>query len=188
MMNVYVFSPAANVALSRQSRVFFWNVADHRNRFTGLLLYFPFAGATGHEPGDSPMKKLLFAGAMLASCAAIQSASAADLALNAPPPPVVVVDEWTGGYIGLNRGGSWGRSATTYYDPDPAFVPFTTSQHMDGVLGGAQIGYNVKFNKNLVAGLEADFQGTGQRGSALFANNRDIRRGSRSRQSPRREP
>ena len=51
------------------------------------------------------MKKLLIAGAMLA--AAIQSASAADLALKAPPPPLVV-DEWTGPYIGLNLGGSWG--------------------------------------------------------------------------------
>jgi len=52
--------------------------------------------------GDGPMKKLLFAGAMLASCAAIQSARAADLALKAPPPPLVV-DEWTGWYIGLKR-------------------------------------------------------------------------------------
>jgi len=113
------------------------------------------------------MKKLLIAGAMLASFAAIQSASAADMALKAPPPPPVV-DEWTGWYIGLNLGGSWGRSATSYSDPDPAFVPFTTSQHMDGVLGGAQIGYNMQFNKTWLAGLEADFQGTGQRGSATF--------------------
>jgi outer membrane immunogenic protein len=111
------------------------------------------------------MKKFLMAGAMLA--AAIQSASAADLALKAPPPPVVV-DEWTGPYVGLNLGGSWGRSRTSYNDPDPAFVPFTTSQNMNGVLGGAQIGYNVQFNKIWLAGIEADFQGTGQRGSATF--------------------
>jgi outer membrane immunogenic protein len=113
------------------------------------------------------MKKFLIAGAMLASCAAIQSANAADLALKAPPPPVVV-DEWTGWYVGLNLGGSWGRSRTSYNDPDPAFVPFTTSQNMDGVLGGAQIGYNWQFNRSWLLGLEADFQGTGQRGSATF--------------------
>ncbi len=41
------------------------------------------------------MKKLLIAGAMLASCTAIQSASAADMALKAVPPPPVV-DVWTG--------------------------------------------------------------------------------------------
>ncbi len=113
------------------------------------------------------MNKLLLAATALIGFAAINAASAADLALKAPPPPLVV-DEWTGPYIGLNLGGSWGRSRTSYNDPDPAFVPFSTSQHMDGVLGGAQIGYNVQFNKTWLAGLEADFQGTGQRGTATF--------------------
>jgi outer membrane immunogenic protein len=60
------------------------------------------------------------------------------------------------------------RFSTLDYQPSVSFVLFSTSQHMDGVLGGAQIGYNVQFNKNMVAGLEADFQGTGQRGSATF--------------------
>lgn len=113
------------------------------------------------------MNKLLLAATALIGIAAINAAGAADLALKAPPPPLVV-DEWTGPYIGLNLGGSWGRSRTSYTDPDPAFVPFSTSQHMDGVLGGAQVGYNVQFNRTWLAGLEADFQGTGQRGSASF--------------------
>jgi outer membrane immunogenic protein len=113
------------------------------------------------------MNKLLLAATALIGFAAIDAASAADLALKAPPPPLVV-DEWTGPYIGLNLGGSWGRSRTSYNDPDPAFVPFSTSQHMDGVLGGAQIGYNVQFNRTWLDGLEADFQGTGQRGSATI--------------------
>jgi outer membrane immunogenic protein len=113
------------------------------------------------------MNKLFLAATALVGFAAISAASAADLALKAPPPPLVV-DEWTGWYIGLNLGGSWGRSRTSYNDPDPAFVPFTTSQNMDGVLGGAQIGYNMQFNRTWLAGLEADFQGTGQRGSGNF--------------------
>jgi outer membrane immunogenic protein len=113
------------------------------------------------------MNKLLLAATALISFAAINAASAADLALKAPPPPVVV-DEWTGWYVGLNLGGSWGRSRTSYTDPDPAFVPFATSQQMDGVLGGAQIGYNLQVARNWLLGLEADFQGTGQRGSATF--------------------
>ena len=113
------------------------------------------------------MKKFLCAGAMLASFAAVQSASAADLALKAPPPPPIV-DEWTGWYAGLNLGGSWGRSSTYYTGTGFGFVPFTSSQSMDGVLGGAQIGYNWQFNKSWVVGVEADFQGTGQRGSATF--------------------
>ena len=111
------------------------------------------------------MKKLLIAGAVLASCAAIQSASAADMALKAVPPPPVV-DEWTGWYVGLNLGGSFGRSSTTY--TGPGFAPFTTSRSLDGVLGGGQIGYNWQFNRNWLIGLEADIQGTGQKGTAAL--------------------
>jgi hypothetical protein len=122
-----------------QSGVFSRNVAEVSQelgrRFARIQL--PVVGVTGHEPGDSPMRKLLFAGAMLASCAAIQSATAADLALKAPPPPPIV-DEWTGWYVGLNLGGSWGRSSTTYTGAGVGLVPFTTSQHLDGVLGGGQ--------------------------------------------------
>ena len=51
------------------------------------------------------MNKLLLAATALIGFAAISTANAADLALKAPPPPLVV-DEWTGGYIGLNLGGS----------------------------------------------------------------------------------
>jgi outer membrane immunogenic protein len=112
------------------------------------------------------MNKLLLATALI-GFAAINAANAADLALKAPPPPLVV-DEWTGGYIGLNLGGSWGRSSTYYTGTGLGFAPFTTSQHMDGVLGGGQIGYNWQFNKSWLLGLEADIQGTGQRGTATL--------------------
>jgi outer membrane immunogenic protein len=138
----------------------------HRIQSASLLVFNHVSMARCHEPGDGPMKKILCAGAMLASFAAIQSASAADLALKAPPPPPVV-DEWTGWYAGLNLGGSWGRSSTTY--TGVGFVPFTTSQHMDGVLGGGQVGYNWQFNRSWVLGLEADIQGTGERGTANLA-------------------
>jgi len=113
------------------------------------------------------MKRLLLAATALISLAAINAASAADLALKAPPPPPVV-DVWTGWYAGLNLGGSWGRSSTYYTGTGFGFAPFTTSQNMDGVLGGGQIGYNWQFNKSWVFGLEADIQGTGQRGSIGF--------------------
>ena len=38
---------------------------------------------------------------------------------------------------------------------------------MDGGLFGGQIGYNARYN-NWILGLEADFQGTGQRGGSSF--------------------
>jgi outer membrane immunogenic protein len=42
---------------------------------------------------------------------------------------------------------------------------FSGTQNVNGGLGGGQIGYNWQFNRNWVVGLEADFQGTGERGS-----------------------
>jgi len=97
--------------------------------------------------------------------APLSVASAADMALKAPPPPPPVYD-WTGFYLGLNGGYSWGRSSTDFTGTAPGF---STSQKMDGGLGGGQIGYNWEFNHNWLFGLEADIQGTGQRGSDPLA-------------------
>ena len=44
----------------------------------------------------------------------VGGASAADMTpvYKAPPAPPPVVDPWTGFYVGLNGGYSWGRSET----------------------------------------------------------------------------
>ena len=54
------------------------------------------------------MNKLLLAATALIGFAAINAASAADLALKAPPPPLVV-DEWTGPVCRLE---SWRQLGT----------------------------------------------------------------------------
>jgi len=113
------------------------------------------------------MKKLLIAGAMLGSFAAIQSASAADLALKAPPPPVW---SWTGWYVGGNIGYSWGRDNGPVTFSDPVAGPlFSVNNHtrLDGVIGGLQVGHNWQIQR-WVYGLEADIQGSGQRGSSTI--------------------
>src|SRR5580700_6608977 len=60
-MNVCGFSPAANVALFRQSRVFSWNVAEVSQelgrRFASVRA--PFAGATATNGGRSDEKASL---------------------------------------------------------------------------------------------------------------------------------
>jgi len=118
------------------------------------------------------MKKLLCAGAMLASFAAIQSASAADLALKAPPPAPIY--SWTGFYLGANVGYSWGKAKSVYDDPNfPNFGASALnplSQRLDGVIGGGQLGYNWQANSTWVFGLEADIQGSGERGRASFSD------------------
>jgi outer membrane immunogenic protein len=94
-------------------------------------------------------------------------AIAADMALKAPPPAPAWYD-WTGFYAGVNGGYSWGKSSSTVTGTTgvPSTFTFPLSTNMDGGLGGGQIGYNWQFNKNWLFGLEADIQGTWQKGSA----------------------
>ena len=104
---------------------------------------------------------------------------------------MVAVDNWTGFYVGVNGGYSWGRADTdlaatqttigtitrttlggTVLDVTTVPVATTTARlsnraRMDGGLAGGQVGYNAKFN-NWLLGIEADFQGTGQRGGSSF--------------------
>jgi outer membrane immunogenic protein len=62
--------------------------------------------------------KLLVAAALLAATA---SAQAADLPVKAPvyKAAVTQVYDWTGFYIGVNAGGSVGRSRTNTFGPTP---------------------------------------------------------------------
>ena len=104
------------------------------------------------------------------------AAMAADLPhYKAPPPPPPPM--WTGFYVGLNAGGTWGNSNAVWTTSAPIFAlgggaattllaassalgasavsPGKTS----GFIGGGQIGYNWQFYNSFVAGVEADIQG-----------------------------
>jgi outer membrane immunogenic protein len=118
-------------------------------------------------------------------------ASAADLAprmyAKAPIIPPVVYD-WNGFYIGGNVGYGWGRASTdgnqTGTQSVSEFaaiggallagfpvvtplgtVPLTGRANANGVIGGGQAGYNWQRGTWLF-GLEADIQGSDERGSA----------------------
>jgi outer membrane immunogenic protein len=125
------------------------------------------------------MKKLVSAAiGLLALAAAMQPAAAADLrpVLKAPP-----VDPWTwsGVYLGLNLGYSWGKSRThvDYFNsltglpivPPPGSITDVDFKLNGGIFGG-QIGVNWQ-NGSFVGGLEADLQWSGQKGSAFFVCN-----------------
>jgi outer membrane immunogenic protein len=101
-------------------------------------------------------------------------APATGMSYKAPPAAAVAYD-WTGFYVGGNVGLSVAR--------DPTSTPFNTINNTTGVvgavffaerftlspwgaIGGGQIGYNRQVAPNLVLGLEADFQGGGQKDSA----------------------
>jgi outer membrane immunogenic protein len=72
---------------------------------------------------------------------------------------------WTGFYIGLNGGYSWGNASNTIVTTVPLA---SASQHMDGWVFGGQAGYNWQFNRSWVFGLEGDIDATGQDGTGLF--------------------
>ena len=105
------------------------------------------------------MKRIMFIVAAAASLAT--PALAADLPVKAPPALVVAAPLWTGFYAGLNLGYSWGKAeSNTTLNGAPIF---SDSLNVNGVIGGGQIGYNWQTG-NVVLGLEADIQGSGQKG------------------------
>jgi len=120
------------------------------------------------------MKRLLIGISAAASLFAT-NALAADLPAKAPvytkapvyvEPPV----DWTGFYVGGNIGYSWGRSNdTSTVTNGLGTVVFTATDHanLDGVVGGGQFGYNWQM-QNWVFGLEADIQGTGEKGTHSY--------------------
>ena len=75
---------------------------------------------------------------------------------------------WTGFYIGGNVGYSWGRARNSETISDfatgVALFTSTSSNDVNGVIGGGQIGYNWQA-QNWLFGLEADIQGSGEKGS-----------------------
>jgi outer membrane immunogenic protein len=115
---------------------------------------------------------LLFA--VLIGCGYGHKVTAADLAVSpvykSPVIATVVPYSWTGFYVGVNVGGSWGRSSSNVvFDPRSGLSTATVdsaSQSINGALGGFQAGYNFQHDR-MIFGLETDIQGTGQKGDAL---------------------
>lgn len=92
-----------------------------------------------------------------------QIASAADLPIKAPAPPVPTPYNWYGFYIGIQGGYGWGGQAINL-TPDANYAPlaaagvFPLSLAADprGALGGIQYGSNFQFG-HVVFGTASDF-------------------------------
>jgi outer membrane immunogenic protein len=103
------------------------------------------------------MRSLSIAVFAAASAIALtQIASAADLPRKAPaytPPPLPPAFTWTGCYIGAHAGGGWGDKAISV----PSLLPgLSVTGHVDGFLGGGQVGCNLQFGGNWVIGIEGE--------------------------------
>src|SRR5215831_1624155 len=110
-------------------------------------------------------------------------AFAADIATKAPAPSPAPVYNWTGWYVGVNAGASFGSAKTTFnvspvFAENPNNVPATIQLtpgfgasdrlYPDGFIGGGQIGYNWQYSPLIVVGLEADIQGALEKHTADF--------------------
>jgi outer membrane immunogenic protein len=111
-------------------------------------------------------------GCVLFACAT-GTAVAADLPRAAPRAPAVAVPpvfSWSGLYVGLNVGYSFGRASTDYrFTPTggPTTALGNSTTDPDGIIGGGQIGFNWQTGA-LVFGIEGDIQGSAQKGSHTF--------------------
>jgi outer membrane immunogenic protein len=95
----------------------------------------------------------------------ISAGLAADMAIKAPMAAPPAAYNWTGWYAGINVGGGWGESKNTFTADFPPPTPAgADTTHLDGLIGGGQLGYNWQSGA-WVLGLETDIQGAGQRGS-----------------------
>ena len=117
--------------------------------------------------------KRIFIGIAAIACLLTTGAFAADLAARPYTKAPVYVDagyNWTGFYVGGNIGYSWGRSNDTSTLTNGAGTVVFTSidrTNLDGIVGGGQIGYNWQ-TQNWLWGVEADIQGTDEKGSRAF--------------------
>jgi len=107
----------------------------------------------------------------------VRIASAADL----PPQPVPApLSTWTGWYVGVNVGGTWGGASsinTNGFEVFPglggaaaagaATTSIDTGSH-GTIMGGGQAGYNWQFT-NWLAGFETDIQGLGHNNATGIA-------------------
>jgi outer membrane immunogenic protein len=128
------------------------------------------------------MKKYLLASVALTTVLG-GPAMAADLALKAPPPPPCTACNWSGFYLGVNAGGSFGHDpsndAIALFPPGTlgGAIPGVTtpisntsySQSPTGALGGFQAGVNWQTG-HAVLGAEVDWDAASQR-SRLQVNN-----------------
>jgi outer membrane immunogenic protein len=121
------------------------------------------------------MKRAIFIVATAVGLVAA-NAYAADLRMPVPPPVAAAVSSWTGFYIGVNGGYSWGRSRNDgAFLTSPAGLPIvvgagsvlSNSFDLNGGVAGGQIGYNWQMS-NWLVGLEGDGQWASERGRSTF--------------------
>ena len=123
------------------------------------------SAARGHRTRHAPaMVKLVVGLGFCLGLSALVFAGAARAAdMPAPPPPVLPLWTWTGGYVGTHVGAAWGDAKFS----DPAGTSlFGDNVSTPGFIGGFQAGYNWQVPQTrFVLGIEGDLSGLASKGS-----------------------
>jgi outer membrane immunogenic protein len=108
------------------------------------------------------------------SLGGLGAASAADMPVKykAPPPVVAAAYSWTGCYVGIEGGGSWGRAGSTSNGTNNGVATGTlgvakNSTDISGGMVGGTVGCNYQVNQ-WVFGLEGDGSWSGEKGSSFL--------------------
>jgi outer membrane immunogenic protein len=113
------------------------------------------------------MKKGLLGGVALITLGFVGAAVAADMPVKAPPP--VVVNSWTGFYVGIDAGGIYGAHESDNFSQSPGVGAGGTTTYDAtalgaeshwGAIGGVYSGYNWAFTPSWVVGVEGDWSKT----------------------------
>lgn len=125
------------------------------------------------------MKSALFGTATFAALCLATPVIAADMPARyakAPPAMVSPAYNWSGFYVGVHAGYGFSEDDTVVttgqLTGNVANVaggarPAQVRLDRDGFVGGGQIGYNWQLDPKWVIGVEADIQGTGERGTSV---------------------
>jgi outer membrane immunogenic protein len=95
-----------------------------------------------------------------------------NMAVKAPAPPPVAAYSWTGCYVGVEGGGSWGRIRSTSNGTNNGVDngtagAFKVGSDISGGLVGGTLGCNYQVNR-WVFGIEGDGSWSGERGSSFL--------------------
>jgi outer membrane immunogenic protein len=127
------------------------------------------------------MKKVLLGGVALITLGFVGAAVAADMPVKAPPP--VVVNTWTGFYVGVDLGGGNFHAGSQSFSqtPDPGLNPLgvvfdpvnLSSGGVWGATGGGHAGYNWQVTPSWLVGIEGDWDkaNAGITGTEVGLNN-----------------
>ncbi len=119
------------------------------------------------------MRHVTFATTFFAAGLLAGTSYAADMPAKMPIKAAPVAGySWTGFYLGVNGGYGVGRNPSTTFDfsntpPGTQLLADSWNLAPAGWIGGVQAGYNYQMDR-WVFGVEADFQGSGQKDSACL--------------------